>query len=189
MSNFNEAAEAKRHIGFAEMNDLDPKNLAAIGKWCCLTVTALCLSVLALRAGAQQPTEQPQAPGYHIETTPLQGAATEGVGITQLPLEVDMDLAEKFVRIGFGSQVFGQRGFQSTNFLTPPLSTTQAAQLVLVVPAYGPFKDPRFPRGSSGLRVVLCRLSSAGKVRPFCTSSFRTGRISAKGLSRITRGH
>jgi hypothetical protein len=112
-----------------------------------LTLAAFCLAAVALRAEAQQAPEPPKVPGYHLERTPLQGATTESLGITQLPLEVDMDLAEKFVRIGFGPQVLGQRGFQSTHFLTPPLSTTQAAQLVLVVPEYGPFKGAAVAEG------------------------------------------
>jgi hypothetical protein len=102
-----------------------------------LLSVALCFFGSALSAQAQQSTEPAKAHGYTIEVTPLPQSATKG--ITHLPLEVDMALAEQFVKIGFGPQVLGQRGFQSTLFLTPGLSTTQAAQLVRVVPEYGKF--------------------------------------------------
>ena len=110
-------------------------------------LVALCLAVFALRVEAQQSTRQTTVHGYHLEMTPLPRTTTESLGITQLPLEVDMDLAEQFVRIGFGPQVLGQRGFQSTEFLTPPLSTTQASQLALVVPEYGKFKGALVAEG------------------------------------------
>jgi hypothetical protein len=82
--------------------------------------------------------------------TPLAKTAT--LGISQIPLEVDMKLAEEFVRIGFGPQVLGQRGFQSTEFLSPVLSTAQAAQLVLVVPEYGGFKGALVAEGITRFR-------------------------------------
>jgi hypothetical protein len=90
-----------------------------------------------------------------VETTPLGKAST--LGITQIPLEVDMTLAEQFVRIGFGPQILGQRGFQSTQFLTPRLSTAQAAQLVLVVPEYGNFKGTAI---SEGIKRFAGRVSA-----------------------------
>ena len=102
------------------------------------SIAALSFAALAQHAQAQQATDATKAPTYSVEVTPLGKAST--LGITQIPLEVDMGLAEQFVRIGFGPQILGQRGFQSTQFLTPPLSTTQAAELVLVVPEYGSFK-------------------------------------------------
>jgi hypothetical protein len=96
-------------------------------------------------AQTQQLEEAPKSRGYTIETTPLPLSATKG--ITHLPLEVDIALAEQFVKLGFGPQILGQRGFQSTQFLTPPLSTTQAAQLVRVVPEYGKFKGALVAEG------------------------------------------
>jgi hypothetical protein len=102
------------------------------------SLTALSFAAFTLHAQAQQATDLTKGPAYAVEMTPLGKAST--LGITQIPLEVDMTLAEQFVRIGFGPQILGQRGFQSTQFLSPPLSTTQAAQLVLVVPEYGSFK-------------------------------------------------
>jgi len=110
-------------------------------------LVALYLSLNGFRIEAQQSTDQTTSHGYHLEVTPLPRTTTESLGITQLPVEVDMDLAEQFVRIGFGPRVLGQRGFQSTEFLTPPLSTKQASQLVLVVPEYGRFKGALVAEG------------------------------------------
>jgi hypothetical protein len=106
---------------------------------------ALFVSAGTATAQAQQPAESPKVPGYTIEITPLPPAATRG--ITELPLQVDMALAEQFVKLGYGPQILGQRGFQSTQFLTPELSTKQAAQLVRVVPEYGKFKGDRVAEG------------------------------------------
>ncbi len=52
-----------------------------------------------------------------------------------LPLEVDPKLAESFVRIGFGIE----KGFQSTDFLTPRLRTVQAVPLIRLVKQYNEF--------------------------------------------------
>jgi hypothetical protein len=87
----------------------------------------------------------PNLPGYTVEVTPLPSSATRS--ITHLPLEVDIGLAEQFVKLGFGPNILGQRGFHSTHFLTPRLSTTQAAQLVRVVTEYGKFKGPLVAEG------------------------------------------
>jgi len=84
-------------------------------------------------------------PGYTVEMTPLPQPATQG--ITHLPLEVDIELAKQFVQLGFGPNILGQRGFSSTQFLTPRLSTAQAAQLVRVVPEYGKFKGAEVAEG------------------------------------------
>lgn len=88
--------------------------------------------------GAQsvQPVQSGRAPGVIV--TPLPPSAI--TGITHLPAEVDIELASQFVKIGFGPMILGQRGFQSTRFLTPRLSTRQAAHLVRLVPEYGSFK-------------------------------------------------
>jgi hypothetical protein len=111
--------------------------------WIC--IATLHLAAFALHIQAQQTPVPSTATAESLEVTPL-GKASR-LGITQIPLEVDMSLAEQFVRIGFGPQILGQRGFQSTQFLTPPLNTTQAAQLVLVVPEYGRFKGPLVAQG------------------------------------------
>ena len=58
-----------------------------------------------------------------------------------LPLEVDQQAAEAFVRLGFGLNE-GQR-FQSAAFLTPFLRTTQAAPLIRLVKEYNEFNGER----------------------------------------------
>jgi hypothetical protein len=94
---------------------------------------------------AQTPQDLPKVPGYTIEATPLPQSVTQG--ITHLPLEVDIALAEQFVRLGFGPNILGKRGFHSPKFLTPRLSTTQASQLARVVPEYGKFKGASVAEG------------------------------------------
>jgi hypothetical protein len=111
-----------------------------------LLLVALCLSGGASFAAQTQQFQEPsKARSYTIETTPLPPSATKG--ITHLPLEVDMALAEQFIKLGFGTQILGQRGFQSTLFLTEPLNTTQAAQLVRAVPEYGKFNGALVAEG------------------------------------------
>ena len=56
-----------------------------------------------------------------------------------LPLEVDAKIAETFVRIGYGLE----KGFQSTNFLTPRLRTTQAIPLIKMVQQYNEFEGEK----------------------------------------------
>jgi hypothetical protein len=90
---------------------------------------------------------QPSA-GARFETTPLPTSAI--AGITEIPLSVDMKLAKQFVSIGFGPMVLGETGFQSTQFLTPTLSTRQASELVLLVPEYGHFKGAAVAKGIQG---------------------------------------
>ena len=94
---------------------------------------------------AQAPHDLPKIPSYQIEATSLPPSVTQG--ITYLPLEVDIERALQFVKLGFGPQVLGQRGFQSTQFLTPRLSTTQAAQVVAVIAEYDRFKGPLVAEG------------------------------------------
>jgi hypothetical protein len=108
-----------------------------------LILVVLCLS--ASPSVGQVPQQLPKVPGYTIEATPLPPSVTQG--ITHLPLEVDIALAEQFVKLGFGPNILGQRGFHSTQFLTPRLSTAQAAQLVSVVAEYGKFKGPLVAEG------------------------------------------
>lgn len=86
---------------------------------------------------SQQPPDPTNTPTPSVEIAQLPLSAV--AGITEHPLEVDISLAEQFVKLGFGPHVLGQRGFQSTEFLTPILSTRQAAQLVQLVPQYGKF--------------------------------------------------
>ena len=93
-------------------------------------------------------SESPPSAGVRFETAPLPSAAA--AGITEIPLPVDMDLAKQFVTIGFGPKVLGKMGFQSTQFLTPTLSTRQVSELVLLVPEYGHFKGPAVAKGIQG---------------------------------------
>jgi hypothetical protein len=80
-----------------------------------------------------------------IEGTPLPSSVNGR--ITEIPLPVDMKLAKQFVTLGFGPMVLGETGFQSTQFLTPVLSTRQTSELVLLVPEYGRFKGAAAARG------------------------------------------
>ena len=93
----------------------------------------------------QSEQSDPPSVGIRIETTPLPSAAM--LRITEIPLPVDMNLAKQFVKLGFGPMILGEVGFQSTEFLTPVLSTRQAAELVLLVPEYGPFKGVAVAKG------------------------------------------
>jgi hypothetical protein len=54
--------------------------------------------------------------------------------------------------------VLGQHGFQSTEFLTPMLSTRQAVQLVQLVPRYG--KDFKGAEVAKGIQHFAGRVSS-----------------------------
>lgn len=84
--------------------------------------------------------------GYYLEVHPDPAAsassavAAEGKDLI-LPLEVDLQVAETFVRIGFGLNE-NQR-FQSTEFLTPRLRTAQAVALIRLVPNYNEFNGER----------------------------------------------
>jgi hypothetical protein len=102
-----------------------------------------CLPLMCCGQWAQ--SDSPPSAGFTIKATQLPSSAA--VGITEIPLPVDMDLAKQFVTIGFGPMVLGETGFQSTQFLTPVLSTRQASRLVLLVPEYGPFKGAEVAKG------------------------------------------
>lgn len=98
------------------------------------TAAALLLSVLV---GCSDPG------GYAISAKPAPPVTGASAVVAEepallLPLEVDQQVAETFVRIGFGLNE-AQR-FQSTEFLTPRLRTAQAAPLVRLVKSYNEFK-------------------------------------------------
>jgi hypothetical protein len=57
-----------------------------------------------------------------------------------LPLEVDMEAATAFVRLAFN---LDGKNFQSTEFLTPRLRTTQAQPLIRMVGPYNEFDGPK----------------------------------------------
>ena len=65
-----------------------------------------------------------------------------------LPLEVDSKLAETFVRIGYGLE----KGFQSTDFLTPRLRTIQAVPLIKLVKQYNDFEGEKVAAAVQQLR-------------------------------------
>jgi len=98
--------------------------------------------------GQSVKSEPPPSGGVRFETTPLSSASA--LGITEIPLPVDMNLATQSVKIGFGPLILGETGFQSTQFLTPTLSTRQASQLVVLVPEYGNFKGAAVAKGIQG---------------------------------------
>lgn len=87
--------------------------------------------------------------GYYLE---VKGAALKPIEGAQeiLPLEVDIQVAERFVQIGFGLNN-GQR-FQSTEFLTPRLRTSQAAPLIRLVKQYNNFEGERVAAAIERLR-------------------------------------
>ena len=58
-----------------------------------------------------------------------------------LPLEVDIQVAETFVRLGYALDK-NQR-FQSTEFLTPRLRTKQARHLIQLVKSYNEFEGEK----------------------------------------------
>lgn len=83
--------------------------------------------------------------GYQVElkaptSTAAAAESSDGQELV-LPLEVDKQAAEAFVRLGFGLNE-GQR-FQSTSFLTPFLRTPQAAPLIRLVKDYNEFNGER----------------------------------------------
>lgn len=98
--------------------------------------------------GQSAESDSPPSVGFAIKATQLGTEAA--AGITEIPLPVDMNLAKQFVEIGFGPMVLGETGFQSTQFLTPVLSTRQASELVLLVPEYGHFKGAVVAKGILG---------------------------------------
>jgi len=100
--------------------------------------------VIAVIGGAiQAQPHVPKVPG--IEVTPLPPSAFPKPAF--LPLPVDIKTAEEFVRLGFGPFIPGGQPFQSTEFLTPLLSTGQASQLVRLVPEYCAFKGEAVAAG------------------------------------------
>jgi len=67
-----------------------------------------------------------------------------------LPPEVDLHVAETFVKIAYGLHE-GQR-FQATEFLTPRLRTSQAAPLIRLVTHYNEFDGERVANAVSSLK-------------------------------------
>jgi hypothetical protein len=107
-----------------------------------LAIACYFLSVGALAATpvAQSDSEQSKTPGYTVERTPLPPGVFPVP--TEIPLPIDIDAAEQFVRLAFGPHLAGGRNFQAVNFLTDRLSSDQASQLVQMIPEYRTFKGP-----------------------------------------------
>jgi hypothetical protein len=89
--------------------------------------------------------------GYHVSTQAEASAPVPGTQRSPelvLPLEVDLKLAETFVRIGYGLE----KGFQSADFLTPRLRTAQAVPLIKMVKQYNDFDGERVAAAVQNLR-------------------------------------
>ena len=91
--------------------------------------------------------------GYFLEVEPKATGTAPAASQIALPLEVDLKVAEEFVRIGYGLNEL-QR-FQSTTFLTPRLRTSQAAHLIRLVKQYNDFE---------GEKVALAVVTLKGRV-------------------------
>ena len=97
--------------------------------------------------------------GYFLEAKPSPAASAASAASAAnptgakdliLPLEVDQQVAETFVRIGFGLNK-NQR-FQSTEFLTPLLRTNQVVPLISLVKQYNNFEGQRVAAAVERLR-------------------------------------
>jgi len=93
--------------------------------------------------------------GYYMEAKPSIAAPTASAPISDgknliLPLEVDRQVAETFVKIGFGLNK--DQHFQSTEFLTPQLRTSQASALIRLVKQYNEFDGERVAAAVEKLR-------------------------------------
>lgn len=89
--------------------------------------------------------------GYIVETRPEPSApAASDASNLVLPLQVDQQVAETFIKIAYGLNK-GQR-FQSTEFLTPKLRTSQAAPLIKLVKHYNEFDGERVAAAVSSLK-------------------------------------
>ena len=89
--------------------------------------------------------------GNHIPVSTAASAPVPGTPRPPemvLPLEVDSKLAETFVRIGYGLE----KGFQSTDFLTPRLRTIQAVPLIKLVKQYNDFEGEKVAAAVQQLR-------------------------------------
>jgi hypothetical protein len=93
--------------------------------------------------------------GYYVEVKQqAEGPAASAPAAESkdliLPLEVDQQVAETFVRIGFGLNE-NQR-FQSTEFLTPRLRTSQVTPLIRLVKNYNEFNGEHVASAVEKLR-------------------------------------
>ena len=95
------------------------------------------------------------AGGENIIPVPTQANAAQPASAPAaselvLPLEVDIAVAEQFVRIGYALD--RTQRFQSTEFLTPRLRTAQASHLIQLVKNYNEFNGESVAQAVSALR-------------------------------------
>jgi hypothetical protein len=107
------------------------------------------IPILLALAGCGQGRESiiPAAVAAH---SPASSASAAVAGDLVLPLEVDLKVAESFVRIGYGLE--RTQRFQSTEFLTPRLRTSQAAPLIRLVETYNEFKGKEVANAVEALK-------------------------------------
>lgn len=94
------------------------------------------------------------ATGIVIEPVPreaIEPALPSGPLI--LPLEVNMDAARAFIRIGYGLD--DSINFQSTEMLTPVMRTVQAQQLIRMVESYNNFEGVKVANSLTEFRGAV----------------------------------
>lgn len=93
--------------------------------------------------------------GYYVEAASSPAVTVASVPLSDardliLPLEVDLQVAENFVSIGF--RLNKEQRFQSTEFLTPRLRVSQAVSLIRLVKQYNEFDGERVAAAVEKLR-------------------------------------
>jgi hypothetical protein len=104
--------------------------------------------VCAITVGCTSGCESTFAVASAVKTAPP--ASDVGASKLILPLEVDIAVAEQFVRIGYALD--RTQRFQSTEFLTPRLRTTQASHLIRLVTSYNEFDGEAVAQAVAALR-------------------------------------
>jgi hypothetical protein len=90
----------------------------------CVAPVLACLLAFQSSGQAQQ-VDSPKIPDQSVEFVPLPPSAI--AGITEHPLEGDISLAEQFVKIGFGPQIWVYAAFSQPKRRSSPrtLSTRE----------------------------------------------------------------
>lgn len=93
--------------------------------------------------------------GYYLESKSSPSSSGASISASDgnslvLPLEVDLQVAEAFVKIGFGLNK--DQRFESTEFLTPRLRSTQTVTLIRLVKHYNEFDGERVALAVEKLR-------------------------------------
>jgi hypothetical protein len=102
--------------------------------WAPRTLLASCVIALSAFVGASTPSVDGT-----VERRSTRPALPQGLPV--LPLEVDMNAARAFIRLGFGLDE--SVNFESTELLTPVMRTVQAQQLIQMVSSYNNFEGKR----------------------------------------------